>query len=217
MRYVYGLLMIMGVSLPISAATLVGMGVDLTNSSGGGFGTNAGNVLNDTFAYDPDAPTSVNPDQTFGSGRSYHGVEPNGADIYLSYTFSQQIVDSTSSSIHYDIWGRLESSAYTGRDSDFDIVLYNGDYSTEIARIDGLDLVYADGSYLRATFTGLTAGTTFDRMQVIAHDSQSASPENNFTLQELRMATEGVTSIPEPSALALLTLGASCLLWRRRA
>jgi len=199
-------------------ATMVTMTTDSANSSAAGHGSNITGTISDSFAYDPDAPQSTSPIQYWGSSHGYHAEVAGGGDVFLSYTFAQQSIDSTSSSVHIDLWGRYETLvSHTARDSDFDLVLYDGDYTSAVARIDGLDIVYDDGSYLRSSFTGLAAGTTFDRLQLVAHDSEASSGSNNFTLMEIRMATEGVTTVPEPSAIALLTLGASCLLWRRRA
>ena len=68
---------------------------------------------------------------------------------------------------------------------------------------------------------GLTTGNhsftadsqTFDRIQVVGHDSGGGATNNYFTLMEVGAAFE---AIPEPSTMVLLGLGGMFALRRRK-
>jgi len=162
-------------------AANIAITADAANSSTAYYGTSIANLLTDGFVYNEFDPTSTSPNLTYQQG--FHGNQGDGSDVILSFTldsaFTAVAGDTT---IVLDAWGR---DGYGTRDNDFDVVLYNGDYSTVIASTTGAEVDDAT-DHGRATIT-LSAGDTIDRFQIVGHNS-SGQASNPFTLTEVRLA-----------------------------
>ncbi|VGO19104.1 hypothetical protein [Pontiella sulfatireligans] len=173
-----------GLSMSVQAWD-IGLTADTANTPAPGFG-NIGFTLDDPFAYDSDTPMSPMPDITSRVLEVMYSWAKEG-DAILSYILTDGVftVASGGETINLDFYGRELTPI---RDDDFDVVLYNGDYSTPVATLTGLGI--DDGTfYTRGSFT-LAEGTQFDRIQITGHNSDPATPTvNNFTLAEIRMNT----------------------------
>ena len=165
-------------------AVVIGMNADTNNSSTAYHGSAVGNLLTDPFAYDPRDPTATTPALSYSGAAAYHGGEPDGSNVVVSFTLNSPFtLTSPGMEVVVDVWGRDNNKE---RDNDFDVMLCNGSYSTVIA--SNLHLAVPDGGtpYVRASFDSLGAGTTFDRLQIIGHDTSAGA--NAFTLMEVRLA-----------------------------
>ena len=169
----------------VAGAVTIGVSADTNNSSTAHYDSAVSNLLNDAFAYDPRSPTATSPTLSYSGAAGFHGNEADGVDVVLSFTLDTPFtLTSPGMDIVVDIWGR---NANQDRDNDIDVMLCNGSYSTVVASNLHLAVPDAGTPYARATFAGLGAGTTFDRFQIIGHDS-TAADGNPFTLMEVRLA-----------------------------
>ncbi|MDF7823574.1 PKD domain-containing protein [Pontiellaceae bacterium B12227] len=161
----------------IGPATNITLVADSTSSSTAFYGSSVEKLLTDTFEYDPMDPTATLPSLVFSDG--FHGNDASGTNI-LSFTLSNAYTTvSAYPVIGVDLWGR---NSNFDRDDNFDVILYNGDYFTEVGRVEGIAIPdSAVEPYTRALIDTLAVGTTFDRMQIIGHHAQ-------FTLTEVRLA-----------------------------
>lgn len=199
----------------LNAATVIALTADTGNSTAGAFGgLVTGTVNQTTFAYDPLTLGTPLPDQVFdGNNDGYHGNLTTGTHT-LSYTLTDGPYTITIENpvIVFDFFGRRGEAGAVGRDDNYTVTLYNGDYSTMISQIAGQGVSGStnDPNYNRTSFN-LPEGVTFDRVQITTPAGTSDS-QRYFTVMEVRLA-----AIPEPSAALLGGLGLLALLRRRRA
>jgi hypothetical protein len=192
----------------VSQAALVEVSLTADSSSAALSGHPIGQTLDDTFTYNANDPESTTADVA-ATGNTYPGF--TGANVattqYLQYTFTAITTTALQNEFHVDVWGRdtVNTAGVAGRDDNFTIALYNGDYVTAVLTSP---LSSVDGSpyHERISFTGITSGTTFDRFEI------SADNKPYFSLAEVRAA---YTAVPEPSSTALLGLGGLALILRR--
>ena len=140
-------------------------------------------TLTDPFAYNINNPKSSlpeNADTDFMYGASLN----NGVDALLNYTLSggTYTVAAGGESLIIDVYGRKFA---VDRDNNFDIVLYNGNYSTSVATVTGLGI--DDTTFHTRGTIELAEGVQFDRIQIIGHDSDT-SAKNYFTIAELKVS-----------------------------
>ena len=182
---------------------LLNLTADPANSSPSFFGGNLGGTLNDPFAYDPANPTSPLPDQVYSSnGDGFHAQQPAGTDAILSYTLTDGPL-TLNGNVNFDLYGR---NGFVNRDNDIDIQLFNGDYVTPVAELTGLAISDTAPFFVRGTLP--LSGTTFDRVRLVAGDSNGGGNPNFFTLLELRANVEPV---PEPTSLLVCGVGLGML------
>ena len=145
-------------------------------------------LLNDPFAYDPVDPTSTDPLRNWDpdGGVCFHATETEGVDVILSFVLDAPFTNRFAfSEVVVDIWGRYDCCQ--DRDDDVDVILYNGDYSTVVATIEGSAVPDSSPQHLGVIFDTLDVGVVFDRFQIIGHDSLPDNGSNNFTLFEVRL------------------------------
>lgn len=186
------------------------LSADTDNSSNSGFGGSVAATLDDPFLYDFTSPTATLPNQVFATGVGFHGSEPAGNIVTVSYTLPSYTT-MAGDTIFFDLYGRTRTGE--DRDDDYDIVLYNGDYSTPLVTISSQGIADVAPYHLRST-TSLPGGTTFDRFQIIARDSNGLGDANLFTLLEIRAGA--IAGVPEPSSLFVLGSSFAFFLVRRR-
>lgn len=186
------------------------LSADTDNSSNSGFGGSVAATLDDPFLYDFTSPTATLPNQVFATGVGFHGSEPAGSIVTVSYTLPSYTT-MAGDTIFFDLYGRTRAGE--DRDDDYDIVLYNGDYSTPLVTISSQGIADVAPYHLRST-TSLPGGTTFDRFQIIARDSNGADNANFFTLLEIRAGA--IAGVPEPSSLFVIGSSFAFFLVRRR-
>ena len=178
-----------------AAVTTLDLTGDAASSSISGWSGSIGATLNDGFAYDPLSPTSPLPNQSWSGSRGFHGNEANGVDVILNYTLTAGThTTAGGEEIVVDLYGRNSNE---DRDDNVDILLLNGGVAgSTAASVTGVKI---DGAahHARATFSSLAAGTQFDAVRVVGHDT--AASKNYFTLMEIRAASFG----PEPPGVTL--------------
>ena len=142
-------------------------------------------LLTDGFAYNVQSPTSATPNLVWSSDSGYKGLAPSGSNVVISFTLdSAHTIDSFSTNVVVDVWG-CSKGGWQIRDDDFDVILFDGNYSNAVASVLHLGVPDEDPLHARATF-GLGIGETFDRFQIIGHDTAPGAG-NPFTLMEVRM------------------------------
>jgi len=195
------------------AAVTLSLLADTANSDSGAFGGSLAATLNDGFAYDPDSPTSSLPDQVFDGGDGFHADKNSGTHT-LSYTLAGGALttDSTNSNMLFDFYGR---NSNLGRDNNYTISLYNGDYTVGnlISQQTGQGVANVSPYHNRTTLA-VGEAVTFDRIQITS--LAGGGDLQYFTVMEVRAATEPGVAAPEPSSTALLGLGGLALIIRRR-
>ena len=173
-------------------------------------------VLNDPFDYDPMAPTSSLPDQTFTGGLhdedGYHASLLG--DAILTYDIiGGAIALEAGQVIAIDFYGR--ENCCPARDNDFDLELYyaegKGSSGALVATLAGLGIPDEGPFWLRAYYTPAPGDLPVDRLRIVARDSDGGSTPNHFTLMELRAVV-----VPEPSSGLLALFGGALALRRRR-
>ena len=186
------------------AATILSLTGDVSNSTAGSFGTDFLDTLSDGFAYDPSNPTLPLPNQgTFSSVVGGWHADTGGGTLSYTLTGGPITTSAANAIIYFDLYGR-DAPALVGRDNNYTVTLYNGNYITQVAQLTGQGASDAAPYFNRSTFN-LGTGVTFDRIQV-------TSSTDYFTVMEVRAAT-----VPEPSAALLGGLGMLALMRRRRA
>ncbi|MDF7808987.1 PKD domain-containing protein [Pontiellaceae bacterium B12219] len=192
------------VTVPISVGYIhnevITLVPDASNSDAGVVGTTIDNLISDPFVYSPLDPTATVPALAYTDG--FHGGNAEGVDVVLSFTLSSAYTTvSENPVIVMDLWGR---NGNLDRDNDIDVILYNGDYSTPVGTVEGIKVAdSATDPYARGVINTLPVGTTFDRVQIIGHDS-SPVDGNKFTLTEVRLA-----AIPGEVLMVLADISAS--------
>lgn len=184
--------------VPIDAAILasdiITLVEDVANSSEAFYGTSVAALLTDPFAYTPLDPTAALPALAHSDG--FHGNNADGSDVVLSFTLADPYTTVANNPVIVaDLWGRNSNQ---NRDDDLDVILYNGDYSTPVGSVMGAGIADGVAPYGRASINTLAVGTTFDRIQVIGHNSSGAAA-NPFTVTELRLASipgDVITLVP---------------------
>ena len=171
----------------VAEAITISLSADLTNSSYADSGS-VDALLTDGFVYNVFDPTSATPNLVLASDTGYEGDVPGGSNVVISFTLDNTYtVDALSTTLVVDVWGR-SAGAWQTRDDDFDVILFDGNYSNVVA--SALNLGVPDGAlpHTRATFD-LGIGLTVDRFQIIGHDTSSSGAGNPFTLMEVRMGS----------------------------
>lgn len=194
-------------AIPMANADLVlSVSADAANSSASILGGSVAGTLNDPFAYDLTDPTGVPLDQEFTTAANdgFLGNGAVGSTVVLSYMLDSAYITESGDIVFFDLYGE-DSNAVDPQDNDFDILLFNGDYSTQVGSIlmqgipDDPSLFFHNRSTL-----SLADGTTFDRFQISARDADPDDDGNRFRLMELRMGV--LSAIPEPSGLLLVSV-----------
>ena len=168
-KYCTLLMAVIGITTETSAATLISLTADAANSSSSGFSGSVAGTLSDGFSYDPLSPTAALPDQAYSSnGDGFHASLGEGVQAILSYTLTSGIHTTTVTdpTIVVDLFGR---DSFGDRDDDVDVILFNGDYVTQVATVTGVSISDTSPYYARATFSGLAVGTSFDRIRIIGN------------------------------------------------
>ncbi|MDF7798626.1 PKD domain-containing protein [Pontiellaceae bacterium B1224] len=163
---------------------------NIPTSSEAFYGTSITNLLTDPFVYYPSIPNNTSPNTSYQQG--FHGNDPTGADVLLSFTNSTPYTTTVDKPvIILDAWGR---GGYQTRDQDFDVVLYNGGWEdtdkVTFGEVTGLAIATTGTPYTRGVIDTIPLGTTFDRMRIIGHNT-SGQANNPFTLTEIRLAAIG--------------------------
>jgi hypothetical protein len=194
-----------------AALTNIPLTADLANSSlndpatgASAHGSNLLNATSDTFAYEPDNPTTNLPATQWSGATHYHG---NGGNPTLYWTFDE-IRWGDGSDLQFDFWGR--TGCCPDRDNNYDIALLTGGFAgTVVHQVLGNNAPDAGNpaNYLRTDMgAGLAAGQSFDTIRIVGNNG-------NFTIAEVRLAG---SIIPEPGTSALFGLSAIGLFLRRR-
>ncbi|VGO19106.1 LamG-like jellyroll fold domain-containing protein [Pontiella sulfatireligans] len=204
MKRLKGMLLVMVATAALSMSAQafdIGLTGDVANTSNPGWGSVLLTV-DDPFAYDSDTPTSPMPDITSRVVEVMYAYNTVG-DAILSYTLTDGVYTAATGgeTINLDFYGRELTPI---RDDDFDVVLYNGDYSTPVATNAALgidDVTF----HTRGSFT-LAEGTQFDRIQIIGHHSNPDPliTKNGFTLAEIRVNTAVAPPPPPPPPAPLV-------------
>ncbi len=195
----------------------ISLTADVANSSASGFNGSMAKTVNDAFAYNPETPTTPMPATSFGGNPGdspgFHGIGGNGADVFLSYTFTGGPITHTGAaqSFFVDLYGR--SNCCTNRDDNIDVQIFSGG-------VTGTLLGTVTGAAIGGTFhtrvnlaSAIPAGALFDAIRLVAHDTDGTTNANSFTLMEIRAAQ---LAIPEPATAALAMMGVAGLMVRRR-
>lgn len=175
-----------------------------------------GKTLDDAFAYNPATVPTPAPVQGDANGFStgFHGGDTT--NHFLQYSFAPITTGGASSTFVLDLWGRNASgnAIQEARDNNYTVALYNGDFVTAILSLANQSVTDAPANgnnpslyFQRTSFTGIADGTTFDRLEIRAANTQY------FTVAEVRAA---IDTVPEPSAALLGGFGLLALLRRRR-
>ena len=153
------------------AATVLPITVDTANSYNDGFSSIL-DTANDSFAYNPEAPTSPAPVQGTDSSVAggWHGSLSSGQHL-ISYLVTGGITTTAvTSTIYFDFYGRtnIGNPANTGilvRDNNYTVTLYNGSYAliNQVSQLTAQGVLDAAPYFNRSTFN-LGAGVTFDRI-----------------------------------------------------
>ena len=193
-----------------ASAALVAQTLDLTfvstGSTAGGFGSNGGNIIADTFTYDALNLTAT-PDQT-GSGPagvavSYQPV--TGLSVDTAFTLNYDIATYTVAEpigwLYVDMWTTSNATTYP----DITFTFFD---SSDVELAD-VTMTLADAStsrYVRGIISGLEQGDTVSRLAI------TTTAQSGWGISEIRVA--GV--VPEPTSTSLLGLGALALVVRRK-
>jgi len=168
------------------AGTEVPLTADAANSSVPAFTSNLDSPLVDPFAYDCEAPTDVLPQQIYNPGAAgFHGSEPDGAVVLLSYTLDP-VTMGASESFVIDLYGRDgDLDCCAERDDDFDVELFTGGVGgTVVATFEMQSIPNAAPFHLRLTHRGVLP---FDAIRITARDTDNPAG-SYFTLMEIRAA-----------------------------
>jgi hypothetical protein len=170
-----------------AGVTLLNLTGDAASSSASGWGGSIGVTLTDGFTYAPLSPTSPLPNQSWSGSRGFHGDEANGVDVILNYTLTAGTHTTVAGEeIVVDLYGRNSNE---DRDDNVDVLLLNGGVAgATVASVTGVAIEGAH-RHARATLSGITAGTQFDAIRVVGHDT--AASKNLFTLMEMRVVSFG--------------------------
>lgn len=169
---------------------------NLSNSSAAAFGSSVTGTANDSFSYDPENPTATTPTIAWSSDDFYHAYLTDNSDAVLAYTLSETLTTSNNDidEVVMDFWGR---NVHQDRDNDFDIYIYDGNFSSPVASITGLAIPDSSNPHLRVNFADyIASGISFDRIKIIGHNSQTGTI-NRFTLAETRLATITTATGPD--------------------
>lgn len=167
-----------------------------------------GFVLNDPFAYDPNAPAgSVNPVQT---DFPYHDQFLTQNSDAENYWMAAVAIPSGQALVFLDVWGRNDyAGAEQSRHQDLIITLSDGVNSWSSLEWDGV--TPSPTSFGRFDFT--TAGVTHNLLENATSIRIDHVALNN---DYLMLAEVRAGAVPEPSSTALLGLGCLALMLRRR-
>ena len=170
--------------LAATAGTLVTLTPDAANTSTPGFGSTVNGPLNDPFAYDCDDPVAVLPTLIYGGPVAYHGNQPDGVDVIVSYTMPV-VTLADGETFVIDLYGRDGANdCCAERDDNLDIEFFAGGIGeTLVATQMGLAIPNAAPYHLRVTYDG----APFDSFSIVAHDTDNPAG-SYFTLQEIRAA-----------------------------
>ncbi|MGJ8640979.1 MAG: PEP-CTERM sorting domain-containing protein [Opitutaceae bacterium] len=192
-------------SSQLSAATIVPLfGLDAQSSTP--LDSGLATTLDDAFAYDPDAPTTPEPNLGYSGTNGWHGTEANAGDVTLVYLVDYTV--GAADTFHFDLYGRSGNGGSRFlRDDDYDVLLYSGGTSGTLLGSALNEGIPSSPRHNRTSFAGLSEGANIDTIVIVGHDSQGDEfSTNNFTILEARAAGEtGVgAAVPEPSSAGLL-------------
>jgi len=202
-------------NLPASAAVVI----SLSNAGGGAPWSGAeaplpSAVIDDTFAYDPNAPTSTGPIQAWNSnpGRAAFFLSAgNDADNF----WTAQVSIPLGGALEFlDVWGRTDyAGSEQARHQDLIITLSDGVTTWSSTAWNGVTTsTDMPASYGRFDFS--TAGVTGTLLQsaTSVRIDHSAGSGQYLLLSEVRAAG----AIPEPSTVLLSAVVAGLAMVRRR-
>lgn len=176
---------------------IVPLSVDSVRSDAPAFGTTYEGPLNDGFAYDPLSPASVLPQTDYGAGPADLWHSPNGAvPTEYAVTFGDVYSELT-----LDFYARSDGPSIYGRDNNLTMRLYNGDWTTIVETISGVN-IQNDPPHNRIVFNPAVEA---DRLLIVNPSS------TNWSIGELRML-----GVPEPSGSVFLAVMAVMAASRRR-
>ncbi len=169
-------------------------------------------TLNDSFAYDPEAPTSVLPDQNFDNnpdGGTRDGFSGDGPDdVILQYDLVATTLTG-SNEVVIDLYGR--SDQRRGEDDNIDIIFLDaaGDV---LGRVDGQSILpnglNQTPYHLRVSTDGaVAAGATVAGVQIVIHDTNTDN-RNFGAIMEVRAAEIGDTDVDGDDGFTLTRIAA---------
>jgi len=188
-----------------AALTNISLTPDVANSTPSAHGGNLVNTTSDSFAYDPDNPTSSLPSTNWSGATHYHGPGAGNPTVYWGL---EEITWGAGSDLQFDFYGR--TGCCPDRDNNYAIALLTGGPDgTVVHEVSGNNAPDAGNpaNYLRTDMgAGLAVGESFDTIRIQGNNG-------NFTIAEVRLAG---SIVPEPSTSALFGLSAIGLFLRRR-
>lgn len=212
------LLFAAAVLLPSSHAHAA-VNIPLSNPLGGNSwsaseAVSPGALLSDGFAYNPDSPTAVSPNQQWFTDATRSTVFLATNNDAQNYWTASVVIPAGTTLAYLDVWGRSDyAGAEQSRHQDLVITLSDGVNSWSGAAWSGVSIATATpSSYGRFDFTG--AGVTNNLLQTATSIRIDHSPGSSDFLLLAEVRAAGL--VPEPSGALLVALGAALLTVRRR-
>ena len=155
----------------------------VTVGASGFNGTTIGTV-NDAFAYNPNNPTTVLPDQVFNGADGFHNNNTD-TDATLVFDLTAATPVGPAATIFLDLYGR---SSIPARDNDIDVAFLDASDGV-LGELTGLAIPDTAPYHLRVSSAAVNTTGTVAKIRVTGHDSDGAlTMSNSFTLMEVRAA-----------------------------